>query len=46
MNLALNKYFQMFVNIPFVKNIFEQFSQQDIGIDFELTSFSGILTVR
>ncbi|CAF1117113.1 unnamed protein product [Rotaria sp. Silwood1] len=45
-NLALNKYFQMFVNLPFVKTLFEKFSQQDVGIDVELTSFSGILTLN
>ncbi|CAF2749352.1 unnamed protein product [Rotaria sp. Silwood2] len=45
-NLALNKYFQMFVNLPFVKTLFEKFSQQDVGIDVELTSFSGVLTLN
>ncbi|CAF3616472.1 unnamed protein product [Rotaria sordida] len=45
-NLALNKYFQMFVNLPFIKTLFEKFSQKDVGIDVELTSFSGILTLN
>ncbi|CAF0839509.1 unnamed protein product [Rotaria sordida] len=45
-NLALNKYFQIFVNLPFIKTLFEKFSQKDVGIDVELTSFSGILTLN
>ena len=44
-NLALNKYFQFFANIPFVKNLFQKFSEQEVGADVEVTSFSGILTV-
>jgi hypothetical protein len=44
-NLALNKYFQIFANLPFVKNLFEKFSQQEVGADVEVTSFSGVLTV-
>ncbi len=44
-NLALNKYFQIFANLPFVKKLFEKFSQQEVGADVELTSFSGVLTV-
>ena len=44
-NLALNKYFQMFANIPFVKTLFEKFSEKDVGADVEVTGFSGILTV-
>ncbi len=45
-NLALNKYFQFFANLPFVKTLFEKFSQQEVGIDVEVTSFSGVLTVN
>jgi hypothetical protein len=45
MNLASNKYFQIFANIPFVKKLFEKFSQEDVGADIEVTGFSGILTV-
>ncbi|CAF1381544.1 unnamed protein product [Adineta ricciae] len=45
-NLALNKYFQMFANIPFVKNLFEKFSQKEVGADVEVTGFSGILTLN
>ncbi|CAF3683581.1 unnamed protein product [Rotaria socialis] len=45
-SLVMNKYFQMFVNLPFIKTLFEKFSQQDIGIDIELTSFSGVLTLN
>jgi hypothetical protein len=44
-SLALNKYFQMFANIPFVKKLFEKFSEKEVGADIELTSFSGLLTV-
>lgn len=44
-NLALNKYFQMFANIPFVKTLFEKFSEKEVGADVEVTGFSGILTV-
>ncbi len=44
-SLALNKYFQMFVNIPFIKKLFEKFSEEEVGADVEITSFSGILTV-
>lgn len=44
-NLALNKYFQIFANLPFVKKLFEKFSQQEVGADVEVTSFSGVLTV-
>jgi len=44
-NLALNKYFQMFVNIPFIKNLLEKFSEEEVGADVEITSFSGVLTV-
>ncbi|CAF4618943.1 unnamed protein product, partial [Rotaria magnacalcarata] len=36
----------MFVNLPFIRTLFEKFSQQDIGIDIELTSFSGVLTLN
>ncbi|CAF1547785.1 unnamed protein product [Adineta ricciae] len=45
-NLALNKYFQMFANIPFVKNLFEKFSEKEVGADVEVTGFSGILTLN
>ncbi|CAF5223254.1 unnamed protein product, partial [Rotaria magnacalcarata] len=45
-SLVMNKYFQMFVNLPFIRTLFEKFSQQDIGIDIELTSFSGVLTLN
>jgi len=45
-NLALNKYFQFFANLPFVKTLFEKFSQQEVGVDIEVTSFSGVLTVN
>jgi hypothetical protein len=41
----LNKYFQIFANLPFIKNLFEKFSQQEVGADVEVTSFSGTLTV-
>lgn len=44
-NLAMNKHFQMFANIPFVKSLFEKFSEDDVGADIEVTSFSGVLTV-
>ncbi|CAF1480526.1 unnamed protein product [Rotaria sp. Silwood1] len=45
-NLALNKYFQMFANIPYVKKLFEKFSEDDVGADIEITSFSGVLTLN
>lgn len=45
-NLALNKYFQMFANIPFIKGLFEKFSEEEVGADVEITSFSGLLTVN
>ncbi|CAF0865565.1 unnamed protein product [Adineta ricciae] len=45
-NLALNKYFQFFANIPFVKNLFQKFSEQEVGADVEVTSFSGVLTLN
>ncbi|CAF2149644.1 unnamed protein product [Rotaria magnacalcarata] len=45
-SLVMNKYFQMFVNLPFIRTLFEKFSQQDIGIDIELTSFSGVITLN
>ncbi|UJR29961.1 hypothetical protein I4U23_017508 [Adineta vaga] len=45
-NLALNKYFQMFANIPFIKKLFEKFSEQDTGADVEVTGFSGVLTLN
>jgi hypothetical protein len=35
----------MFANFPFIKKLFEKFSQQEVGADVELTSFSGVLTV-
>jgi len=35
----------MFANIPFVKKLFEKFSEEEVGADVEITSFSGILTV-
>jgi hypothetical protein len=35
----------MFANLPFVKKLFEKFSQQEVGADVEVTSFSGVLTV-
>jgi hypothetical protein len=35
----------MFANIPFIKNLFEKFSEKEIGADIEVTSFSGVLTV-
>ena len=44
-NLALNKYFQIFANLPFVRRLFEKFSQEEIGANVEVTSFSGIVTV-
>lgn len=44
-NLAMNKHFQMFANILFVKSLFEKFSEDDVGADIEVTSFSGVLTV-
>lgn len=44
-SLALNKYFQMIVNIPFVKKLFEKFSEEETGADIEVTGFSGVLTV-
>jgi len=44
-SLALNKYFQMFANIPFVKKLFEKFSEDEVGANVEVTSFSGLLTV-
>ena len=44
-SLATNKYFQMFANIPFVKSLFEKFSEKDAGADIEVTGFSGIITV-
>jgi hypothetical protein len=28
-----------------VKKLFEKFSQQEVGADVEVTSFSGVLTV-
>ncbi|CAF2526768.1 unnamed protein product [Rotaria sp. Silwood2] len=46
MNLALNKYFQMFANIPFVKKLFEKFSEEEVGANIEITSFSGVLTLN
>ncbi|CAF0798072.1 unnamed protein product [Adineta steineri] len=45
-NLALNKYFQFFANLPFIKTLFEKFSQQEVGVDVEVTSFSGVLTLN
>ncbi|CAF0984973.1 unnamed protein product [Rotaria sordida] len=45
-NLAMNKYFQMFANIPFVKKLFEKFSEDEVGADIEVTSFSGVLTLN
>jgi len=45
-NLALNKYFQMFANIPFVKKLLEKFSEEELGFDIEITSFSGVLTLN
>jgi len=45
-NLALNKYFQLFANLPFVRKLFEKFSEKEVGAEVEITSFSGILTVR
>jgi len=45
-NLALNKYFQMFANIPFVKTLFEKFSEKEVGADIEVTGFSGVLTLN
>lgn len=44
-NLALNKYFQIFANFPLVRRLFEKFSQEEIGANVEVTSFSGIVTV-
>jgi hypothetical protein len=35
----------MIANIPFVKSLFEKFSEQDVGADIEVTGFSGVLTV-
>lgn len=45
-SLALNPYFQMIANIPFVKSLFEKFSQNEVGADIEVTSFSGVLTLN
>ncbi|CAF0730233.1 unnamed protein product [Adineta steineri] len=45
-SLALNPYFQMFANIPFVKKLFEKFSEKEIGADIEVTGFSGTLTLN
>ena len=35
----------MFANIPFIRGLFEKFSQEEVGADVEVTSFSGLLTV-
>ena len=36
----------MFANIPFVKRLFEKFSEEEVGAEVEVTSFSGVLTVN
>jgi len=36
----------MIANLPFVKSLFEKFSEKDVGADIEVTSFSGVLTVN
>ncbi|CAF3493074.1 unnamed protein product [Rotaria sp. Silwood1] len=36
----------MFANIPYVKKLFEKFSEDDVGADIEITSFSGVLTLN
>jgi hypothetical protein len=35
----------MFANIPYVKKLFERFSEEEVGADIEVTGFSGLLTV-
>jgi hypothetical protein len=45
-SLALNKYFQIFANIPYIKKLFETFSEEDVGADIEVTGFSGLLTLN
>ncbi len=35
----------MFANIPYIKKLFEKFSEEDVGADIEVTGFSGLLTV-
>ena len=35
----------MIANIPFVKRLFEKFSEDEVGAEVEVTSFSGVLTV-
>lgn len=36
----------MFVAIPLVKRLIEKFSEEEVGADIEVTSFTGVLTVR